>query len=692
MKFTFILSFLLLLLTGITHAQLRYFYADVNSVQEVPTNSSTATGVVILTYNTVNKVLQVTGDYQNLTDTVTVSHIHGPAAVGINAGVLINLINTKGKSGTLSATATLTATLEGYLYAGTMYVNVHSKTFAGGEIRGQVLAASTTNAVLYNGRLQGASQVPPNGSAGSGSFNLLLDKTSNMVYVTGSFMGLSGNATVSHIHRAIVNTNGPVIITLSPTLETSGTIHGISAINPADVILLEDFGLYVNLHSAVFGGGELRGQINNLYQGNLFSAVLNAAQEVPTNPSTARGTVIVNYNMQTKRLQLFGDFQNLSGIATMAHVHGPAAIGVNAPPVFDITFSPLTSSIISADVTLTAQQEANLFAGLFYVNIHSTVYGGGEIRGQLKMQTPGETQFFTGLMQGAQEPIPSGSAGVGLVNVLLDKVTREVFVTGGFQGLQGNATVNHIHRGPTGVDGPVVVGLTATQAIGGTMTGNAIVSQSFADSMIRGFTYVNLHSTAFPGGELRAQLGNVVLPVRLTSFNGYKDRNAVVLVWETAQELELKQYEVEQQDIATRVWTKKATVPAKNLANATSYRINDQPLSGKANYVIYRLKMVDKNGSVSYSNTIRLNFARGGAVLNLLSNPVTNGTVRFTITGLANAAKADVSIIDITGRLMYGNTISAMANNSIDVSSFSRGTYKLLVRVNNTVLNETFVK
>jgi hypothetical protein len=250
----------------------------------------------------------------------------------------------------------------------------------------------------------------------------------------------------------------------------------------------------------------------------------------------------------------------------------------------------------------------------------------------------------------------------------------------------------HIHRQPSGANGPVIVPLAATAAVSGTVTGNAVVRQSFADSMMMGYTYVNVHTSEFPGGEIRAQLGDQVLPLRLTYFNGFKDRSNVVLVWESAQESNLQQYEVEQQDNSNHKWVSKGSVRATNSLTAAKYRLADVPLASRDGFVVYRLKMVDKNGSVTYSNVIRLNFAKATASLSILSNPVVNDVLHYTVTGLSNDRKVEFSIINYNGKLVARGTQNALSNNQVDVSNLAAGMYKLVLRMDGELLQQSFVK
>lgn len=106
--------------------------------------------------------------------------------------------------------------------------------------------------------------------------------------------------------------------------------------------------------------------------------VINAAQEVPPSASTATGTFNGTYNKTTKILT-YTITHNVTA-ATAAHFHKGAA---GASGGVEVPITPITSPISSSTPALTAAQEADLMAGLWYVNIHTPTYPAGEIRGQL---------------------------------------------------------------------------------------------------------------------------------------------------------------------------------------------------------------------------------------------------------------------------------------------------------------------
>ena len=114
----------------------------------------------------------------------------------------------------------------------------------------------------------------------------------------------------------------------------------------------------------------------------IFKAVINGASEVPANASTATGTATLTFNSDTK---IFSIVVNYSGVtASNSHIH-KAAAGVGGGVVFGFT-QPITSPINFTSAVLDSTQQADLNANLYYVNIHSTQYPGGEIRGQLLKQ------------------------------------------------------------------------------------------------------------------------------------------------------------------------------------------------------------------------------------------------------------------------------------------------------------------
>lgn len=126
--------------------------ALLNAGQEEPATDSNAMGVAYLTLDTSTGELCSDITFNGLTGTAIAAHYHGPALPGENAGILLDL--TADLPSPISSCATgLSAQLLQYLNAGLIYLNVHTGTFPGGEIRGQVERVGATAPARPGGRL-----------------------------------------------------------------------------------------------------------------------------------------------------------------------------------------------------------------------------------------------------------------------------------------------------------------------------------------------------------------------------------------------------------------------------------------------------------------------------------------------------------------------------------------------------------
>ena len=110
--------------------------------QEVPANKSTASGTADVTYNKDTKMLTYTLNWSGLTDKATMSHIHGTAPRGTNAGVKHDLtpVLKKETSGSFTDSVKIDGSdiKEDSLLSGFYYFNIHTPANQGGEIRAQI--------------------------------------------------------------------------------------------------------------------------------------------------------------------------------------------------------------------------------------------------------------------------------------------------------------------------------------------------------------------------------------------------------------------------------------------------------------------------------------------------------------------------------------------------------------------------
>ncbi len=119
-----------------------------------------------------------------------------------------------------------------------------------------------------------------------------------------------------------------------------------------------------------------------------FYAYLSGAQEVPPAATTATGYARVFVNESTMTLNFTVVFNGLGSAQIASHIHAPAAIGANTGVAINFGTVGGTSGTITGSTTITPTQLSQIRAHLGYVNVHSTNFSGGEIRGQLGIKRP----------------------------------------------------------------------------------------------------------------------------------------------------------------------------------------------------------------------------------------------------------------------------------------------------------------
>jgi hypothetical protein len=120
-----------------------------------------------------------------------------------------------------------------------------------------------------------------------------------------------------------------------------------------------------------------------------FLSGFNGANERPPNAST-NGSYMINTLQYDDAIGTFGQFSvnvtynGLQGNANNSHIHGYIDSSTNAGVVQALSHTGDTMGTISGTWNLpSTTARDNLFNGLTYLNLHSTVFGGGEWRGQL---------------------------------------------------------------------------------------------------------------------------------------------------------------------------------------------------------------------------------------------------------------------------------------------------------------------
>ena len=127
------------------------------------------------------------------------------------------------------------------------------------------------------------------------------------------------------------------------------------------------------------------------------------------------------------------------------------------------------------------------------------------------------TGVFRLTLTGDQEATPTCSPpdvcgdpdAVGAAILIVNPVRDTVCVLARWSGIDGTVVAAHIHVAPEGVPGPVVVPLFAGTFDGSDKTRDCVSANGLADDILADPSsyYINIHSTVYPPGAIRAQLG-----------------------------------------------------------------------------------------------------------------------------------------------------------------------------------------
>ncbi len=173
----------------------------------------------------------------------------------------------------------------------------------------------------------------------------------------------------------------------------------------------------------------------------------------------------------------------------------------------------------------------------------------------------------------------------------------------------------------------------------------------------------------------------ITLPVNLLTFTGsLQTNNTTLLKWETSNEVNTSEFIVER-SLDGRNFQKIGTVPAIGDGVNNKYSFVDYDASHQSSLVIYyHLKMMDRDGSYTFSDIVTITLPVVTSKVALFPNPAAH-EVNVTITTAVDG-KVKWQLIDNAGRVLVHNSIAAKKGNNnvvINLNRLSSGTYFLIV-------------
>ncbi|HEY0184634.1 MAG TPA: CHRD domain-containing protein [Rhodopila sp.] len=148
-------------------------------------------------------------------------------------------------------------------------------------------SAASAATVSYTARLSGRNEVPKTDSKGSGRLSATFDTQSKAFNYTLTFDGLTGPATVAHIHGPATRTQNAGVVAPLGDKNPASPISGSLTLTDDQVKMLQSAKLYANVHTAANPGGEIRGQIVGRNARKRTKSPATAAASAPATPAPA---------------------------------------------------------------------------------------------------------------------------------------------------------------------------------------------------------------------------------------------------------------------------------------------------------------------------------------------------------------------------------------------------------------------
>ena len=384
----------------------------------------------------------------------------------------------------------------------------------------------------YEAVLRGSNEVPANTSLGFGTITAVLD--GDQLAISGDFSNLQSHVATqlnggAHLHVGFTGENGPVVFPLKVNfgiVPTGGFLlsaENTFTLEANQIEALKNRRMYVNIHSMDFQGGEIRGQLVPK-SAQLFRASFSGRAEVsPAIANRSLGVGSALLELREDSLIVSGAFAQLESDLVTENdggVHLYAGnLDTNGTVVFPLVVTPgddKRSGRLDPErnqFKLSPSQIELMHEKGLYINIHTEDLPAGELRGQIVSDSAVVMEAF--LAPENQVELNILTQGSGGVIAILDG--NELSVGGSFINLADELATDlrggsHIHNAIVTEDGDIEVDLSASLS---SDKRNGIykaadhvfeLDDNQRLSLLNGMLYVNVHSLAYLGGEIRGQL------------------------------------------------------------------------------------------------------------------------------------------------------------------------------------------
>jgi CHRD domain len=463
------------------------FHAELSGSEAIPAVNTDAKCLITLIFTADRKKVDVSGLLVGMDGPVTEATIH-LGITGQTGPVLLDFLPIVGRhiKGQLDVTPAL---LENLLING-VYADIRTTVHPNGEIRGQFTCETDLD---YSALLTSSQAIPPNNSTAIAFGGIHFPLGAEDFVYAFTFNGLSSAITSVGIY----DQTGALAVAM-PGM-AGGLLQGLvelDTIDPAFLRRAREGAYYIVIKTVNFPNGEIQGKLKHVgYFGS--SAPIYGGQvppPVPLSPGFGWSTSVLNGTLDSLTTTAF--INNITTTTAKIHIGNPGAIGPEL-----VTLDPTTSpGLYTKKYKITDAQLTDFAQGRLYVNVPTTTYPIGEIRGVMK-NTLRKAYAFD--LCGIQMVPPTSSSALGISVASVDQANCYLHYKVISEGLSGVPIDGYFAQGVFGANGTAFHSTPLTAPV---IEGSHEIMAVLGPIIENSGTYVQIASPSFPMGEIRGQV------------------------------------------------------------------------------------------------------------------------------------------------------------------------------------------
>ena len=175
------------------------------------------------------------------------------------------------------------------------------------------------------------------------------------------------------------------------------------------------------------------------------------------------------------------------------------------------------------------------------------------------------------------------------------------------------------------------------------------------------------------------------LPLKLVDFYASSSNGITLLKWTTANEVNTDKFAIQRSNNGSDFYVV-GTVLAKGTSNSHYSFVDGEPIA--APFVYYRLQMIDKDGSHTYSKVVKVSLPQSGSPISISPNPARNST---TLGFNSTIVKGTVSIYSTEGKKLLAKNIANTNAYLLNTQHLTNGLYMVEVNTGNNIYKAKMV-